>query len=646
MQIAVLSLILLLLTTLTLAGPIYTHNDAVRRLNQPPKRYVVVNTIRTSQEGRRRRHAPTDPGDQSRAAETNSIAEPSTAPTGNGSEDGRVPAVGVGAGNTSDLSFLTQTAAATPSAPGATESLDTITTTIAAAAPSATGASSNSETPSTSKGSENGKVPAVGVGAGNTSDLSFLTQAATSTTADASVVSETTVTTTVSASDADITAIATQNGTDLVTTNTIGSGIVSETSPSPSPATVTGISGAPQPTVEPAPGTAAASTVASDDSNASSAKGTGTAIVPPTQGASDFTSTTTVRAQTTVFTTIDVTAEITAAATTTSSNVNRASAAETTQPSTQQNQQSTNFSQTNITETETPSSSPSSPLASVTVVFVTASPTTTRLTAEITTITPGLGTIGVAQTALSESGTTSTIVAGIVTDSSSTSSSAAPRESNNQSAPGPLPTGTNVPSEEPRPSTLSTASPIPDANSLRTRPVQPSGIEGKGQHGPTATSQDPVAVVPVTPGSTPSPVVTQAQAQGPEPATVTEIITETVTTTDHRGRYIQNHVPGQHDSSHFKPELYLGVTFLRQAGALRLTDSFAGQGAVDGVPVLLRRFDVRARDDDGFARNRQGHREGLPPDNNDGDSGGAGAGAGGAVVGTGHVRDRTVKDEL
>lgn len=45
-------------------------------------------------------------------------------------------------------------------------------------------------------------------------------------------------------------------------------------------------------------------------------------------------------------------------------------------------------------------------------------------------------------------------------------------------------------------------------------------------------------------------------------------------------------------TSTFTPELYLGVTLLRRAGALRLADTFAGQGAVDGVPVLLRLLEV------------------------------------------------------
>lgn len=38
----------------------------------------------------------------------------------------------------------------------------------------------------------------------------------------------------------------------------------------------------------------------------------------------------------------------------------------------------------------------------------------------------------------------------------------------------------------------------------------------------------------------------------------------------------------------WEPELFLGVTFLRQARALTLTKDFAGQGAVPGVPVLAR----------------------------------------------------------
>ncbi|KAI1609915.1 hypothetical protein EDD36DRAFT_59867 [Exophiala viscosa] len=46
-----------------------------------------------------------------------------------------------------------------------------------------------------------------------------------------------------------------------------------------------------------------------------------------------------------------------------------------------------------------------------------------------------------------------------------------------------------------------------------------------------------------------------------------------------------------------KPELFLGVRFLRAIGALSLTPEFAGNGVVDGVPVLVR--DMSFVDDQG-----------------------------------------------
>ncbi|KIW43346.1 uncharacterized protein PV06_04458 [Exophiala oligosperma] len=62
-------------------------------------------------------------------------------------------------------------------------------------------------------------------------------------------------------------------------------------------------------------------------------------------------------------------------------------------------------------------------------------------------------------------------------------------------------------------------------------------------------------------------------------------------------------------TSTFTPELYLGVTLLRRAGALRLADTFAGQGAVDGVPVLLRLLEVTPAPVSGH----QGHQDHVGP---------------------------------
>lgn len=42
------------------------------------------------------------------------------------------------------------------------------------------------------------------------------------------------------------------------------------------------------------------------------------------------------------------------------------------------------------------------------------------------------------------------------------------------------------------------------------------------------------------------------------------------------------------DGISWEPELFLGVRFLRAVGALGLTADFAGNGVVDGVPVLVR----------------------------------------------------------
>jgi hypothetical protein len=42
----------------------------------------------------------------------------------------------------------------------------------------------------------------------------------------------------------------------------------------------------------------------------------------------------------------------------------------------------------------------------------------------------------------------------------------------------------------------------------------------------------------------------------------------------------------------WQPEVFLGVDFLRRAGALRLAEGFAGNGVVEGVPVLVREVGV------------------------------------------------------
>ncbi|KAJ9605282.1 hypothetical protein H2200_009939 [Cladophialophora chaetospira] len=44
----------------------------------------------------------------------------------------------------------------------------------------------------------------------------------------------------------------------------------------------------------------------------------------------------------------------------------------------------------------------------------------------------------------------------------------------------------------------------------------------------------------------------------------------------------------QDGSLPWQPELYLGVVFLRDAGALRLAEDFAGNSALEGVPVVVR----------------------------------------------------------
>ncbi|KAK4946604.1 hypothetical protein LTR10_014456 [Elasticomyces elasticus] len=55
----------------------------------------------------------------------------------------------------------------------------------------------------------------------------------------------------------------------------------------------------------------------------------------------------------------------------------------------------------------------------------------------------------------------------------------------------------------------------------------------------------------------------------------------------------------------WEPELFLGVRFLRAVGALGLTAEFAGNGVVDGVPVLVR--DMSFVDDQGRDIDVDGH---------------------------------------
>jgi len=50
-------------------------------------------------------------------------------------------------------------------------------------------------------------------------------------------------------------------------------------------------------------------------------------------------------------------------------------------------------------------------------------------------------------------------------------------------------------------------------------------------------------------------------------------------------------VPAKGENTTWKAEVFLGMKFLRDAGALRLTDAFGGHGAVTGLPVLVRRMD-------------------------------------------------------
>ncbi|EXJ89714.1 hypothetical protein A1O3_02781 [Capronia epimyces CBS 606.96] len=279
----------------------------------------------------------------------------------------------------------------------------------------------------TRKGTEDGSVPAVGVGGDNTSLLSLLTISPTqSSTTDGSAAGE----------------------------------------------------------------TSAAGANTSSDTNA--APGTGTAIKPntaQTEVQPQATLTTTVQVQTTILETFTVTAEATVSAT---DGATQGAAPSVATPA-------------DGDQVEQPS-------ATVTVVFVTAEPTFTGPTAGFTTLSPSPDTGGTAATTLpiattgpnldpnaasSNSEPSSTIAAARTSTEGVAFTSESSRESANTSTPG-----------EPRPTTLSTASPFPDPE---TGPATVTAA--------SSTTAADVAVVPVTP----------SPSQGQVTVTETETVTTTVT---------------------------------------------------------------------------------------------------------------------
>ncbi|ERF74868.1 hypothetical protein EPUS_03252 [Endocarpon pusillum Z07020] len=154
-----------LLIQFALAGPIHRNYDVVRRGDTPSKRFIAFSNpisfhlLHAQETGATGVSPPT------------SEPTPPTS-TSNGKEDGKVPAVGVGAGNTSLLALLSSTL---------TSSTETATSTIP---PSSSGVAINptnsqvqEAAPASTQSKQDGKVPAVGVGSGNTSLLAILSSA-------------------------------------------------------------------------------------------------------------------------------------------------------------------------------------------------------------------------------------------------------------------------------------------------------------------------------------------------------------------------------------------------------------------------------------------------------------------------------------
>lgn len=90
----------------------FRRSNVLRRANEPLKRYVMPSSPMATGI-QKKRQGPTAPSDPLQALQTTSSIDPLASPTRKGTEDGSVPAVGVGSGNTSLLSLLTQTIAET-----------------------------------------------------------------------------------------------------------------------------------------------------------------------------------------------------------------------------------------------------------------------------------------------------------------------------------------------------------------------------------------------------------------------------------------------------------------------------------------------------------------------------------------------------
>ncbi|KIV96432.1 hypothetical protein PV10_00304 [Exophiala mesophila] len=110
------SITLLVLSALSSAGPIHKHPSQVRHVFEPQRRWVADGLGSTLDTPHKRREQST---------RTLSSIDPFAVPTRQGTQDGKVGAVGVGGSNTSLLSLLTQ-------------SLTTTTATAAAVAVAAT----------------------------------------------------------------------------------------------------------------------------------------------------------------------------------------------------------------------------------------------------------------------------------------------------------------------------------------------------------------------------------------------------------------------------------------------------------------------------------------------------------------------------
>ncbi|KAF7504730.1 hypothetical protein GJ744_001799 [Endocarpon pusillum] len=154
-----------LLIKFALAGPIHRNYDVVRRGHPLSRRFIAFSNPISFH----LLHA-TETGATGLSPSTTEPTLPAS--TSNGKEDGKVPAVGVGAGNTSLLALLSSTL--TSSTEPATSTIPPSSSVVAI---NPTNSQVQEAAPASTQSKQVGKVPAVGVGSGNTSLLTILSSA-------------------------------------------------------------------------------------------------------------------------------------------------------------------------------------------------------------------------------------------------------------------------------------------------------------------------------------------------------------------------------------------------------------------------------------------------------------------------------------